>query len=177
MNNHIDNFRLDTSGNSNWKAVLICLAASTTVAMNDIKIPPSPNTLGVISSKSSIDSTTQNHIIYTIDISSLNTENIVSKKLSEFIKIASNVNHSRNELFKLYDFLYNIIKTNDVASYKIILDTLDVSSISIGLIVGLLRTSFLYRYKIDNWAMFLEKSKKEILNRDPSKHKLLSGLM
>lgn len=95
--------------------------------------------------------------------------------IQDFLEQAYKETTSKLELFKMYDFLDDLIITSKLGSYNMILEQSIIIKLSTGLIIGLLRTSFVYRSKLKNWESFLLKSRHELINRKLDVEKLLIG--
>ena len=94
---------------------------------------------------------------------------------SSFINKSYSTTQSRYDLFKLYEELKALIVNGDWITYSNILDEIDISLISNELIMGLLRTSYLFRDKIKGWEAFLIRAEIELSKRNSVK--LLNGLI
>lgn len=94
-----------------------------------------------------------------------------------FKKNLEKLSLTRSELFQQIDILHNLIIEKKLSKYDEILGEVNISSVNTIMIIGLLRTSFLYKNILSNWKLFLEKAKTELKYRNLNPNKLLIGMV
>mgnify|MGYP000611958045 FL=1 len=94
-----------------------------------------------------------------------------------FKKNLEKLSLTRSELFQQLDILHNLIIEKNLSKYDEILGEINISSVNTTMIIGLLRTSFLYKNILFNWKLFLEKAKTELKYRNLNPNKLLIGMI
>ncbi len=94
-----------------------------------------------------------------------------------FKKNLEKLSLTRSELFQQLDILHNLIIEKKLSKYDEILGEINISLVNTTMIIGLLRTSFLYKNILSNWKLFLEKAKTELKYRNLNPNKLLIGMV
>ena len=94
-----------------------------------------------------------------------------------FKKNLEKLSLTRSELFQQLDILHNLIIEKNLSKYDEILGEINISSVNTTMIIGLLRTSFLYKNILFYWKLFLQKAKTELKHRNLNPNKLLIGMI
>jgi len=84
--------------------------------------------------------------------------------------------YTPKEIFPYYHKIRGLLNTKNFIEFKRILDRLNIENINEVLILGLLRLSYPWRSKINNWEWFLDKSLVELNKRGLNGSEILKGL-